>query len=357
MSAHTRPTPTKDTRSSSRRATRTFVAAITLTIALVACCASLTSASSGDRQGEYISCVNTCNTESCQSSNDNNNNSNKEPFTPPEHNLDLSLRLTKWTCIDNCRYLCMHSITENAIQQNQPVHQYHGKWPFHRLLGMQEPASVLFSFLNGYMHVLAWPRLKGAIPENYYMRPFYLGYAIVGVNTWLWSAVYHSRDWPSTEKLDYFSAGTAIMYGLFYTVIRITRMVNIRAQMVWGIVCLIPLLLHIGYLSFVHFDYGYNMAATATIGGIHNLLWIGWSITNWRERPYAWEPTVSAILITSAMCLEILDFAPLWGILDAHSLWHAATIVLVPIWYRFLLKDTEWEVRNIKGVLGSSHRD
>ncbi|KAG0366590.1 hypothetical protein BGX24_003625, partial [Mortierella sp. AD032] len=217
--------------------------------------------------------------------------------------------------------------------------------------------ASLSPLLNGYMHVLAWPRLKRAIPENYYMRPFYLGYAIVGINTWLWSAVYHARDWPSTEKLDYFSAGTAIMYGLFYTIIRITRMVNIRAQMVWGIVCLIPLLLHIGYLTFVHFDYGYNMAATATIGGIHNLLWIGWSITNWRERPYAWEPTVSAILITSAMCLEILDFPPLWGILDAHSLWHAATIVLVPIWYRFLLKDTEWEVRNMKGVLRTSHRD
>ncbi|KAF9904265.1 hypothetical protein EC991_002868 [Linnemannia zychae] len=346
MSAHTRPTSMKIT-PAPRRTTWILIGAII--IALVACCVSFATASSGDRQEEYISCVNECDTDICQPSSD------KKGLK--EHDLDLPLRLTQWTCIDNCKYLCMHSITEKAIQQNQPVHQYHGKWPFHRFLGMQEPASVLFSLLNGYMHVLAWPRLKRAIPENYYMRPFYLGYAIVGINTWLWSAVYHSRDWPSTEKLDYFSAGTAIMYGLFYTVIRITRMVNVRAQLVWGVVCLVPLLYHIGYLTFVHFDYGYNMAATATVGAIHNLFWICWSIMNWRERPYAWEPTASAILITSAMCLEILDFAPLWGILDAHSLWHAATIVLVPIWYRFLLKDTEWEVRNMKGVLRSSHRD
>ncbi|KAF9956505.1 hypothetical protein BGZ72_002744 [Mortierella alpina] len=256
----------------------------------------------------------------------------------------------------------MQTITEAALQSDEPVHQYHGKWPFYRILGMQEPASVVFSLLNGYMHVLAWPRLKKAIPEDYYMRPLYLGYAIIGMNTWLWSAVYHTRDWPSTEKLDYFSAGTAIMYGLFYTVVRVTRMVQVRSQLMWGLVCLIPLLLHIGYLTFVHFDYGYNMAATATVGAIHNLWWMGWSVSNWRARPYAWEPTVSAVLITSAMCLEILDFAPLWGILDAHSLWHAATIPLVPIWYRFLLKDTEWEVRNMKGVLRSSstlssHRD
>ncbi|KAF9080716.1 hypothetical protein BGX23_001763 [Mortierella sp. AD031] len=325
--------------------------ALAITITLVGCCASFALASSGDRQQEYISCVNNCDSDSCQQQLLDNNNNNEKA------ELDLSLRITQWTCLDNCRYLCMHDITESAIEQNLPVHQYHGKWPFHRFLGMQEPASVLFSLLNGYMHVLAWPRLKRAIPESYYMRPFYLGYAVVGINTWLWSAVYHSRDWPSTEKLDYFSAGTAIMYGLFYTVIRVTRMVNAQSQLVWGTVCLVPLLLHIGYLTFVRFDYGYNMAATATVGVIHNLWWICWSIMNWRERPYAWEPTISAMLITSAMCLEILDFAPLWGILDAHSLWHAATIPLVPIWYRFLLRDTEWEVRNIKGVLQSAHRD
>ncbi|KAF9173580.1 hypothetical protein BGX21_000923 [Mortierella sp. AD011] len=337
------------TRPSYRRTRFILVLAIVLTL-----CVSIVLSSSGDRQPEYIDCVKECDKDICQAT----DFTSLTPEQQQQHELPLPLRLTRWTCLDNCRYLCMQSITESAIQENQSVHQYHGKWPFYRLLGMQEPASVLFSLLNGYMHILAWPRLKRVIPEGYYMRPFYLGYAIVGMNTWLWSAVYHSRDWPVTEKLDYFSAGASIMFGLFYTVIRITRMVNIRSQMIWGTVCLVPLLLHISYLSFVHFDYGYNMAATATIGAIHNLWWICWSFANWRERPYAWEPTVLGLLVTVAMCLEILDFAPLWGILDAHSLWHAATIPLAPLWYRFLLKDTEWEVRNKKGVMRSgSHRD
>ncbi|KAF8933811.1 hypothetical protein BGZ58_006109 [Dissophora ornata] len=316
-------------------------------------CASLASASSGDRQPQYIECVKECDKDICYPA----DLSSLTPEQLSKHDLDLPLRLTRWTCHDNCRYQCMQSITQTAIQENQEIHQYHGKWPFYRFLGMQEPASVLFSVLNGYMHVLAWPKLKRAIPENYYMRPLYLGYAIAGINTWLWSAIYHSRDWPSTEKLDYFSAGAAITFALYCTVIRITRMVNVRSQLMWGLVCLIPLLLHISYLTFVHFDYGYNMAATATVGAIHNFCWIGWSIANWRKLPYAWEPTVSGVMITSAMCLEFLDFPPLWGILDAHSMWHAATIPLVPMWYRFLLNDTEWEVRNKKGVLRPSHRD
>ncbi|KAF9414511.1 hypothetical protein BGZ94_000365 [Podila epigama] len=310
-------------------------------------------ASSGDRQREYIICVNECKREICEAK-------DLSALTPEQlevRNLPLSLRLTQWSCLDNCRYLCMQSITENALLSSKPVHQYHGKWPFYRLFGMQEPASVLFSLLNGYMHWRAWPRLKRVIPENYYMRRFYLGYALVGMNTWLWSAIYHSRDWPSTEKLDYFSAGTAIMYGLYYTIIRITRMVSVRSQLLWGVVCLVPLLAHISYLTFVRFDYGYNIAATATVGAIHNVWWMGWSIANWRSRPYAWEPIVSAFFITAAMCLEILDFAPLWGVLDAHSLWHCATIPLVPIWYRFLLKDTEYEVRHMKGVLHQGRQD
>ncbi|KAF9916662.1 hypothetical protein BX616_003159 [Lobosporangium transversale] len=315
-------------------------------------CASLAWASSGDRQPQYINCVDKCNKEICQRSDLTGLTSEQLQ----EHDLTLPLRLLHWTCFDNCRYRCMQSITEMALQEKQTVHQYHGKWPFYRFLGMQEPASVLFSLLNGYMHVLAWSKLKRVIPEDYYMRPYYLGYAIMGINTWVWSAIYHSRDWPSTEKLDYFSAGAAIMYGLFYTIIRITRMVQVKSQLMWGLMCLIPLVLHISYLTFVRFDYGYNMAATATVGAVHNLCWIGWSIANWRERPYAWEPTVTGILLTLAMSLEVLDFAPLWGILDAHSLWHAATIPLIPIWYRFLLRDTEWEVRNKKGVLHRSSR-
>ncbi|KAJ7566674.1 hypothetical protein O6H91_02G114000 [Diphasiastrum complanatum] len=35
----------------------------------------------------------------------------------------------------------------------EPV-TYHGKWPFDRILGLQEPASVVFSLLNLLEHIL-----------------------------------------------------------------------------------------------------------------------------------------------------------------------------------------------------------
>lgn len=43
--------------------------------------------------------------------------------------------------------------TTNAfIMRNWPVPQFYGKWPFERFLGMQEPASVVFSIVNFLSH-------------------------------------------------------------------------------------------------------------------------------------------------------------------------------------------------------------
>src|SRR5690606_17263500 len=202
-----------------------------------------------------------------------------------------------------------------------------------------------------------WPSLKTKIPKHYFMRPFYLGYVIIAVNTCVWSAVYHSRDWPWTEKLDYFSAATSIMFRFYYAVIRILRITNQKTQIIWGICCLIPLLAHISYLTFVKFDYGYNMLATASVGVFHNLWWIIWSIKHWKTRKsYAWQPTVLVSLISVAMCLEILDFPPFFGIIDAHSLSHLATVPLIPLWYKFLFADTEWEVTHAKNKIHTTKK-
>ncbi|KAF9407439.1 hypothetical protein BGZ94_002697, partial [Podila epigama] len=300
---------------------------------LLACLSPIAWASSGDRAPEYKYCVETCNLNICEN-------------PTLTRSLPLILRLTQWTCLDNCRYECMHKITQRALEtDSDKIHQYHGKWPFVRFAGMQEPASVLFSVLNGYMHFRGWAMIRRTVPKTYSMRSLYLGYGLVGMNTWLWSAVYHSRDWPSTEKLDYFSAGISVMYGLFYSVIRVFRMERIQSRAAWATICLVPLLLHIGYLGFVNFDYGYNMIATATVGTLHNLVWVGWSVRNWRRRrSYASMPALWALMITLAMSLELLDFAPLAGLVDAHALWHLATVPLVAHWYRFLAADTAWEL-------------
>lgn len=42
-----------------------------------------------------------------------------------------------------------------------------------------------------------------------------------------------------------------------------------------------------------------------------------------------------------ASLLEVLDFPPLVGLVDAHALWHAATPLVALGWYNFLADDCE----------------
>ncbi|KAG5463414.1 MAG: Per1-like-domain-containing protein [Olpidium bornovanus] len=59
-------------------------------------------------------------------------------------------------------------------------------------------------------------------------------------------------------------------------------------------------------------------------------------------------PLLAVLALTCAMSLEIFDFPPLYGALDAHALWHAASIPVIPYWYRFLVRDARWESRLLR---------
>ena len=138
--------------------------------------------SSGDRADDFQSCVSLCQTRTCNSLS-----------SPP---LSLALRLTRWTCIDDCKYQCMHLITDRAIQHGWPVQQYYGKWPFWRFAGIQEPASVLFSIFNFIGHFRGLRKIQTRVPESHPMKKYYIVFAFASMNAWVWSSVFHTRGRP-----------------------------------------------------------------------------------------------------------------------------------------------------------------
>lgn len=102
------------------------------------------------------------------------------------------------------------------------------------------------------------------------------------------------------------------------------------------------------------------------LGLAHNLLWILWSVsfivklpsfsigqyTIGFPKPYpprnpldkprpadALTPLALVILTLLAMSFELLDFAPIGRLVDAHAVWHACTIPLGLAWWRFLAND------------------
>lgn len=257
----------------------------------------------------------------------------------------LGLRLMLWTCSAECDYTCQHVITDRRVLRDppmlEPVVQYHGKWPFHRILGMQEFFSVVFSFMNFYAHYQGIRQVRELIPESYPLRKYYLTFGYIGMASWIFSMIFHCRDFPITEKADYFAAGASVLCGFYLAAIRVFRLDQDKPQFkptlrrALTTICLGLYVLHVGYLSFWSWDYTYNMAANVVVGSLQNVLWIGFSIVQYRKHRATWLawPGMIVTWIMLAMSLELFDFPPWTGLIDAHSLWHLGTVVPAAWWY------------------------
>lgn len=206
---------------------------------------------------------------------------------------------------------------------------------------MQEPFSVVFSLFNFLAHDYGMTRIRESIPASYPLRKYYLLFGYFGLASWIFSMIFHTRDFPVTEKLDYFAAGASVLYGLYYTPIRIFRLDQrtpkkqsvLRA---WTLLCISLYVCHVSYLTLWSWDYTYNMAANVVVGALSNLMWSGFSVARYRRMKRTWAawPGMIVAWIILAMSLELLDFRPWKGMIDAHSLWHLGTVIPTIWWYK-----------------------
>ncbi|KZZ95959.1 Mn2+ homeostasis protein Per1 [Moelleriella libera RCEF 2490] len=216
---------------------------------------------------------------------------------------------------------------------------------------MQEPFSVLFSLGNLWAHYDGLAKIRARIPRGYSLRPFYVMLAHVGITSWTFSAIFHTRDFQTTEELDYFAAGASVLYGMYYTPIRIFRLdrPSPRRRSVlraWTLLCVLLYIGHVAYLKGVRWDYTYNMAANVVAGIIQNVMWTWFSITSYQKSKSLWSIVPGAVVawVMVAMSMELFDFPPWLGCIDAHSLWHLLTIGPTVLMYNFLLKDAQTDI-------------
>ncbi|UYV60142.1 PGAP3 [Cordylochernes scorpioides] len=113
---------------------------------------------SGDRAIPYLRCVYYCKVNNCTS--------NENEYV----NQPLHLQILQWDCQDECSYQCMWQSLDKIHQSVHFIPQFHGKWPFIRFLGIQEPASALFSILNAVGNIVMWLKFRSAVPTS---SPYY----------------------------------------------------------------------------------------------------------------------------------------------------------------------------------------
>lgn len=253
----------------------------------------------------------------------------------------MLLNVFGWDCAADCSYKCMTHIERERRARNLETLKYHGKWPFVRIAGMQEAASVCMSVLNLVAHLRGatqWTlqRRSNQACSNLYAKAWWV-YIAISCNSWVWSAAFHSRDTSLTERLDYLSAFAVVITGLCVCIVRVFGLKRASHMLSVGAVGLCAWVYHSRHMLIVKFDYGWNMTLCVACGILQSLLWLLWAFITRHSGRY----TLLFFMLgaNGALMLEILDFPPIAGCFDAHSLWHAATIPLTLVWYRFLAAD------------------
>ncbi|GAB4836677.1 hypothetical protein Ancab_001590 [Ancistrocladus abbreviatus] len=326
---------------------------------LISYLAAFCYASAGDADPIYRSCVDQCRNNGCVGERcfpQCKFSSDSVYADGPRHNqASLYLWWRQLDCQSDCRYYCMvdREIEKEALGYG-PV-KYHGKWPFKRVFGFQEPVSVALSALNLAMHLHGWlsflKLLYHKLPLKPNRRTYYEYttvwhvYALLSINSWFWSAVFHSRDVDVTEKLDYSSAVAVLGYSLIVAVLRSFNLRTEAARVMAAGPLAAFVTTHILYLNFYKMDYGWNMQVCVAMAVAQLLIWAIWAgITCHPSRWKLWLGVVGGGL---TMLLEIYDFPPYQGFVDAHALWHATTIPLTYIWWSFIMDDAKYRTSDL----------
>lgn len=300
---------------------------------LVLISAHVANGSLGDRDWRYRTCFDDCVT-------------NKQCA---EHLMPI-ISIPKWDCEDVCFYVCAQEVTEMRLAHGLSPLKYYGHWTFIRWFGLEEPASVLFSLLNPLAHM--WFLSSGVNDprfHNYGKRNWIRGYAILAINAWLASACYHSKRTRFSTLYDLNSALTLLIFGFAMSISYFCGAVldSKNSRRVVNIVCLL-LALFWGYRvaaminDEVEFSNHMNLCIFLVVGA--TVSWVAWVLVILNsaaitDKSSAYWCLFVQIWLMLAALLEVLDFPPYLSLFDAHSLWHAATVPLGFVWYKFVFTD------------------
>lgn len=284
------------------------------------------SASTGDRSQIYNHCLVKCRFNHCKD--------DSTFINPPPTFLSLLL----WSCMEDCKYTCMWHTVEYFLNHGLAVPQFYGKWPFIRLFGFQEPASVLFSIFNFYAHWTMYWKFKRKVNKTCPMYYVWTYFSIVCLNGWLWSTIFHARDTDFTEVMDYSCAYAIVLTLLYCMLLRITYK-STKTFIVLTCCYISILYAHLMHLWSGAINYGYNMKFNIVIGMLTFIITISWWYRVKKEVTHAYLIGWFNILTVFVTLLEVLDFSPIFWIFDAHSLWHASTAPLTILLYRFIILD------------------
>ncbi|XP_031108840.1 post-GPI attachment to proteins factor 3-like [Ipomoea triloba] len=332
---------------------------LVLLFALFSSIFAVLNATDGDADPIYKVCVQQCEKSGCvgvKCFQHCNFSSGGNPIDGPWYLQEpLYLKWKQWDCLSDCRYHCMLAREEERQKLGLKPVKYHGKWPFQRVYGIQEPVSVALSALNLAIQFHGWVSffilINYKLPFRPNRKPYYeyTGlwhiYAILSMNSWFWSAVFHSRDVDLTERLDHSSAVALLGFSLILAILRTFNVRDEAARVMVASPIIAFVTTHILYLNLYQFDYGLNRKVCFAMVMAKLAIWGVWAGVS--RHPSRWKLWVVVIGGVIATLVEVFDFAPYWGYVDAHAVWHATCIPLTYLFWSFVRDDSEFRTTSL----------
>lgn len=268
----------------------------------------------------------------------------------------LSNSIVPWTCAEACEYECMSNITSERVRRKLNIYKYYGHWPFIRYWGVEEIASVIFSILNGishfcfavqYLYRFAIWKSIGETQTCSFMYNWIFFYSLSAIMAWAMSAIYHSKKTSESTKWDLIFALGVIISGLMLVIRKLLGpkvSIMVTYSLIIATAALFAFRAQGIYDGNVSFDS--HMKSCIILFTVTSVLWSYWAGFVGRKSLFSrfswpsfqsprWLCLLCNAWLLAAALLELFDFPPILGIFDAHSLWHAATVPLGPLWYRF----------------------
>ncbi|XP_029125475.1 post-GPI attachment to proteins factor 3 [Cajanus cajan] len=313
---------------------------------------TIINASAGDADPHYKICVNQCEETGCF---------REKCFPNCKFSLDevpnighpwnmlepLYVHWKKGDCQSNCQYYCMLDKEKERELHSKGLQKYYGKWPFKSIYGIQEPASMAFSVLNLVMHFHGWMSfftlLYNQLPLKAGKRPYYEYaslwhvYGLLSLNSWFWSVIFHTRYCELIERLDYSSTVALLGYSFIVAILRSFNVKDEATRVMISAPLISFVITHIMYLNFFKLDHEWNLKVCVLINVAQLATWAIWSGVS--HHPSRWKHRFVVLFGGFAMFLEIYDFPPYEGLVDAHALRHAITIPLTYLLWSFIRDD------------------
>ncbi|KAL8138738.1 hypothetical protein V2J09_004739, partial [Rumex salicifolius] len=261
----------------------------------------------------------------------------------------LFLRWKKWDCRCDCRYHCMLSREEEREKNGDQPLKYHGKWPFKRVFSIQEPFSVALSTLNLALHFHGWLSffilLHYKLPlkpngDTYYQ---FVGlcyiYAILAMNSWFWSAIFHGRYVDLTERLHYSSNVVLIGYSLILSILKSFNIRTEAPRVMVSAPIIAFLMTHVLYLNLVELNYVLNMFVEVILLSAQLVFWSLWAARSHQQSK--WKLWIMVVAGALHAFLQIYDFAPYEGLVDAHAICQAISVILTYLFWSVIRDDAK----------------